>query len=67
MSHDLVAFDDVEVIRVMPMGIVCRVRGQEVWIGSIQIRQGTTIRRRGDLGRLVLQRDDAQLLGLLGG
>jgi len=63
-SSDRVSFDGVQVIR---DGIVleCRVGKRVVWVRPRRMLRGTTIRRTGDQGRLVLSRETALNLGLI--
>ena len=66
-GSDHVTFDDVEVLS---DGVIlsCRVAkkgGIVVWVPPQRMRQGTTIARKGDRGRLVLSREVALNLGLI--
>jgi hypothetical protein len=53
---ETVEFRDVEVIEEAVTGLLCRVGGQQVTIPSLLLQPGTTIRRRGDDGTLVIPR-----------
>jgi hypothetical protein len=65
MPDTMISFDDVEIVDRDSLGFRCRVGKKIVYIGSLQPQPGTTIRLRGDRGRLVLRRQDAWDLGLL--
>src|SRR5690242_16475878 len=49
-----IAFDDVEVVEQTTLGLGCRIGGRIVFAGNFVRLPGTTIARRGDVGRLVL-------------
>ena len=51
-----IIFDNVEVIRVSDLGNWCRIRDRQVFIGSSVPLSGTTVRKPGDVGRLVIPR-----------
>jgi hypothetical protein len=65
MPDSPVAFDDVEVVSATELAIRCRIAGKVVVVGSAQPLEGTTVRRAGDHGRLVLPRWAVVDLGLL--
>ncbi len=53
---DPVAFQDVEVVDDSGGVLACRHRGRPLWVGVHQLAAGTTVRRKGDRGRLVIPR-----------
>ena len=64
MPETPITFEDVEVLRADTLTFRCRVRGQTVTVGRLQILPGTTLMRAGDRGRLVMPRWAAEELGL---
>ena len=60
-----VEFDDVHVIGINDLLMMCQIRNQIVAVPSMQILPGTTISGHGDHGRLVLTRRLAVSLGLV--
>ena len=56
MPDTPVTFDDVELVRCAELGNWCRIAGREVFIGANVPLRGTTIRKNGDRGRLVIPR-----------
>jgi CheY-like chemotaxis protein len=61
----LITFERVELVQRDDLGLRCRIAERVVWIGNLQWQPGTTINLPlGD--RLVLQREDAAQLGLIG-
>src|SRR5690348_12776355 len=65
MPETPVAFDDVDVVSASDLAMRCRIGGKVVMVGSAQPLEGTTVRRAGDHGRLVLPRWAALDLGLM--
>jgi len=63
-SSDRVTFDDVKVTRGGAV-MECRVGNRVVWVPPRRMLRGTTIKRAGDRGRLVLSRETALNLGLI--
>jgi hypothetical protein len=59
-----VEFNDVEVLDAGGLLLTCRVSDQIVLVPRLRALPGTTIRRSGDRGRLVLEQDLARELGL---
>jgi len=59
-----VEFNDVEVLDAGGLLLTCRVSDQIVLVPRLRVLPGTTIRRSGDRGRLVLEQDLARELGL---
>ncbi len=53
---DPVVFEDVEVTDDSGGVLACRHRGRPLWVGVRQLVAGTTVRRKGDRGRLVIPR-----------
>jgi hypothetical protein len=64
MSTTPIIFEHVEVIRVSDLGYWMRIDGREVFVGLAVPQHGTTIRVKGDRGRLVLPRWFVQDQGL---
>ena len=60
-----VEFENVHVLGLSALVMMCRIGEQIVAVPSLQILPGTTISRRGDRGRLVLSRRMAINLGLV--
>ena len=60
-------FDNIEVMRVTDFGFYGRIDGHEVFVGPTVPLRGTTVVRKGDVGRLVLPRWFVQLHGGLNG
>ena len=61
----LITFERVEVVQRDDLGLRCRIAERVVWIGNLQWQPGTTVNLPlGD--RLVLEREDAAELGLIG-
>jgi hypothetical protein len=60
-----VEFTDVEVLDVGSLLLTCRVSDQIVFVPRMRVLPGTTIRRSGDRGTLVLARVLARELGLV--
>jgi hypothetical protein len=60
-----VEFTDVEVLDVGALLLTCRVGDQIVFVPRMRVLPGTTIRRSGDRGTLVLTRVLARELGLV--
>jgi hypothetical protein len=60
-----VAFHDVEVVRDTGLGLMCRVGGRAVYVPPLRVLPGSTVRRMGDRGTLVLPLDVAEDLGLV--
>ncbi len=54
MAETSVTFDAVEVVRSTLFGMMCRIDGRNVFVGSALPLSGTTIRVAGNIGRLVL-------------
>ena len=63
-GSDRIEFNDVEVLARNPHVLVCRVAGKLVSIPPERLLPGSTIRQQGDVGTLVLTREDAEALGL---
>ena len=60
-----VVYDDVEVLEDDGLGFSCRIGNDRVFIGKyVPLEEGTTIRRRGDRGRLALPRWFVEQQGL---
>jgi hypothetical protein len=57
-------FDNVEVIESAGVVLWCRVAGRVVGVPLLRILPGTTVRRRGDRGVLVIPAEVAATLGL---
>jgi hypothetical protein len=64
MSARVITLRDVEVVRESDSSLLCRIEGHDRWIPTDKLRDGTTIRRRGDVGTLVVPRDFAVEWGL---
>jgi hypothetical protein len=60
---DAIALADVEVLADNQLILLCRVNGRIVSVPPEQL-PGTTVRRHGDRGTLVLTRKRAAMLGL---
>ena len=61
---DPIAFTDVEVLADNQLVLLCQVNGRLVSIPPGRMLPGTTLRRHGDRGTLVLTRKLATMLGL---
>jgi hypothetical protein len=64
MPETPVVYDDVEVLEHDDLGFTCRLGTARVFIGKYVPINGTTIRRKGDHGRLTLPRWFAEQEGL---
>jgi hypothetical protein len=64
MPTRVITLRNVEVVRESDSSILCRIEGHDRWIPTEQLREGTTIRRRGDVGTLVVPRAFAAEWGL---
>ena len=64
MAEPTITFDDVHVVTASDLAMTVQVQGKRIVIGSAQPLAGTTVRRLGDRGRLVLPRWAARELGL---
>jgi hypothetical protein len=64
MSEPTITFENVEVVASSDLAMQVRVQGKVVFIGSAQPLRGTTIRRLGQRGRLVLSLWTVRELGL---
>ncbi len=53
---DPVVFEDVEVVDDSGGVLECRHQGRALWVNVSQLAAGTTVRRTGDRGRLVIPR-----------
>ena len=57
MAETPIPFDDVEILSDgSGLGFTCRIGARDLFIGSAIPLPGTTVRRPGDRGRLVLPR-----------
>jgi hypothetical protein len=56
MPDTLITFEHVEVMRANDLGWWCRIDELEVFVGRNVPQAGTTVRLKGDHGRLVLPR-----------
>jgi hypothetical protein len=54
MEEPTVVYDDVEVIRNDGLGVLCRIRGRQLFVGSVMILPGSTADRTTRSGRMVL-------------
>ena len=61
---DTVVFENVEVISASDLGLICMVQGKVVSVGALQVLPESTVRSKGDRGRLVLPRWAVDELGL---
>jgi len=57
-----VTYEDVEVVESDGLGMVCRIGNHRVFIGKYVPLDGTTVRAKGDRGRLTLPRWFAEQL-----
>jgi hypothetical protein len=64
MPETPITFDGVLVIETTEITFRCLVEDKEVVIGNLQPLKGTTVRVKGDRGRLVLPRWAVRDLGL---
>ena len=64
MAEPTVTFEDAQVVASSDLAIQVRVQGKVVFIGNLQPLPGTTIRRLGERGRLVLPLWVVRELGL---
>jgi hypothetical protein len=64
MHVPVVKLDGVEVLRESDVSLLCRIEGHERWIPLDKLCEGTTIRRVGDTGVLVIPRTFAVEWGL---
>ncbi len=56
MPNTPISFEPVEVTRASTLGFFCLVQGEEIFVGQNVPLEGTTVRLKGDRGRLVLPR-----------
>jgi hypothetical protein len=61
---DRIEFPDVEVLDSGGLVLKCRIDGKTVRVPPLRMLPGTTVRRLGDRGMLVLERELAIELGL---
>jgi hypothetical protein len=66
MPASSVSIDNAEVVRVDTLGILCRVAGTYIFVAFPLVREGTTVKREGDVGRLVVPRWFAEDHGFAG-
>jgi hypothetical protein len=59
-----IVFEDVVALRATDLGLKCRLQERAVFVGLLQMLEGTTVRRAGDVGRLIIPRRALQDLGL---
>jgi hypothetical protein len=59
-----VVYDDVEVLDSDGLGLTCRIGNERVFVGKYVPIDGTTIRHKGDRGRLTLPRWFVEQQGL---
>jgi hypothetical protein len=64
-SEDTVEFTNVKALAHNKYIIMCRVADKVVTIPPARLLPGSTIRRQGDVGTLVVTRVDAEALGLV--
>ena len=64
MPETPIAYDDVEVLDHDDLGFTCRIGNERAFIGKYVPVNGTTVRRRGDRGRLTLPRWFVEQQGL---
>jgi len=64
MPDTPIVFENVEVLTSTDCALRCRVQGQVVFVGRLQILAGTTVRRPGDVGRLIVPGWAVRDLGL---
>jgi hypothetical protein len=60
----VVTLGGVEVVRESDAALLCRIEGHERWIPRDKLCDGTTIRKKGDTGTLVVPRQFAVEWGL---
>jgi hypothetical protein len=60
----VVTLTEVEVVRESDVALFCRIEGHDRWIPRDKLCEGTTIRRTGDTGTLVVPRQFAVEWGL---
>jgi hypothetical protein len=65
MPTHVVTLRDVQVVRESDSSLLCRIEGHDRWIPVAQLREGTTIRRPGDVGTVVVPRAFAVEWGLV--
>jgi hypothetical protein len=65
-ANGTVRCPDVEVVRNTGLVLICRIGGREVMVPPLHILPGTTIRRVGDRGTLVVPDWVAHELGVAG-
>jgi len=60
----VVTLRNVLLLKASPDALLCRIEGRDRWIRRDQLREGTTLRAKGDQGTLVVPRDYAVEWGL---
>ena len=60
----MVTLGDVHVLRESDAALLCKIEGHERWIPRDKLCEGTTIRKTGDTGTLVVPRQFAVEWGL---
>jgi hypothetical protein len=60
----VVTLRNVLVLNASDVALLCRIEGRDRWIFRDQLREGTTLRAKGDQGTLVVPRDYAVEWGL---
>jgi hypothetical protein len=61
----VVTLREVLVVRESDAALLCRIEGHERWVPKDQLRDGTTVGRKGDTGTLVVPRQFAVEWGLV--
>ena len=64
MPDTAIVYQDVELLDQDGLGFTCRIGSERVFVGKYVPLEGTTIRARGDRGRLALPRWFAEQQGL---
>jgi hypothetical protein len=64
MPETPIIFEHVELLRETALGWWCRVAGEEIFVGRNVPQPGTTIRVKGDRGRLIVPKWFAEGQGL---
>jgi len=60
----VVTLRNVLVVNASSEALLCRIEGRDRWIRRDQLREGTTLRAKGDQGTLVVPREYAVEWGL---
>lgn len=65
MRRDVVSFDNVQVKAASDKALLCVIEGEEYWIPQTQIDDDSEVYKKGDEGKLVVNRWIAKQKGLV--